>query len=80
MVILTRHISSTAASLLEKALKLKPEERHKLAENLWISLQPVDPALEAYWEKEISARVASIRSSSAELIDEDEVYARLDEN
>ena len=57
---------------------LPPEERARLAESLLESLQQEGVAeVEAAWEQEIQARVASYRRGEEEAIDGETVLAEL---
>lgn len=61
-------------SLLEKALKLSPEERAALAGSLLESLdQEIDENVEAAWSAEIAKRVAELDSGKVKTIPWSEV-------
>ena len=51
-----------------------------MANQLIESVFHTDPELEDKWAREIETRIQSIRDGTAELIDEKDVYAGLDED
>jgi putative addiction module component (TIGR02574 family) len=59
-------------SITEAALALSPEQRERLAERLFASLQG-DPEIEAAWEIEIARRIEEFRSGAARTYAADEV-------
>lgn len=52
--------------LIEKALKLPPEERFALIDELLHSLDHPDPALERIWLDEATRRLGAYRSGQVE--------------
>jgi putative addiction module component (TIGR02574 family) len=71
-------MSSVFSEIEEQAKNLPPEERARLAESLIESLQQEGVAeVEAAWEQEIQARVASYRRGDEEVIDGETVLAEL---
>lgn len=71
-------MSSVFREIEEQAKSLPPEERARLAESLLESLQQEGVAeVEAAWEQEIQARVASYRRGEEEAIDGETVLAEL---
>jgi Putative addiction module component len=65
--------------LRHELLTLSQEDRHELADELYESLiaEPLDPAWERAWAREIEQRVEDIVAGRAELIDADEAHAEL---
>jgi putative addiction module component (TIGR02574 family) len=68
--------------LLERALKLPPEDRAILAEALHASVEPEDdradeddPALRAAWREELARRIRDYREGKVKPIASDEVFA-----
>ena len=69
--------------LLERALKLPPDDRAILAEALHASLDeeaddaeaPEDPAVRAAWREELARRVRDLREGKVKPIPSDEVFA-----
>jgi len=57
--------------------RLSPEERADLAYYLLDSLEPEENGAAAAWDKEISRRVAEIRTGRAEGKDAEQVFAEL---
>ena len=66
--------------VFEAALALPEQDRQELANQLIESVFHTDPELEDKWAREIETRIQSIRDGTAELIDEKDVYAGLDED
>jgi len=65
--------------LHHELLSLSPEDRHELADELYESLvaEPLDPAWERAWSREIDQRVEDIVAGRVELVNADEVHAEL---
>ena len=62
--------------LSERAKKLAPEDRARLAEELLQSLeQDPDTEAEAAWDHEIERRVAEVEAGAAKLIPAEDVHA-----
>jgi hypothetical protein len=59
-------MTKDATRLLEDALRLRPEERAQLAEELLASLDDVEHDVELAWATEIARRAADARVSSAD--------------
>lgn len=62
---------------LDELLKLPPEERLELAEELWDSVEAHDPEWQRAWSQELARRLESIATGRAELIDADTVHEEL---
>jgi putative addiction module component (TIGR02574 family) len=69
------------ATVNEQALRLTPNEKRELIESLVISLDcdpDADPqAIAQAWDEEIARRVDAMDKGEVEMIDGDEVFARL---
>ena len=64
--------------LRDDVMKLSPEERLELAEQLYESLTPEsDPEWERAWTEEIKRRMDDLRTGRVELVDADVVHAEL---
>lgn len=72
----TQTMSAAVKEILEAALKLKPEQREELIEELSASLDATD--LGEYWEAEIRRRVDDVDSGRVKTVPADEVFARLE--
>jgi len=59
-------MTKDATRLLEDALRLRPEDRAQLAEELLASLDKAEPEVESAWAAEIARRAAEARASSAD--------------
>lgn len=71
-------MSDMLAELKKKASQLSDAERAELALSLIESLDgPADPDVEEAWRLEIERRVGQIDRGEVQLIDGDEVFARL---
>lgn len=68
---------STAKGILEAALKLDPEQREELIEELSASLDATD--LGEYWEAEIRRRVEDVDSGRVKTVPAEDVFARLEQ-
>jgi putative addiction module component (TIGR02574 family) len=69
-----------SAEIRRELLSLPPEEREKLADELYDSLdeeEARDPEWERAWTKEIQSRIADVERGGVELIDGDDVHRRL---
>ncbi len=69
-----------SAELRRELLSLPAEEREKLADELYDSLdeeEALDPQWETAWTKELQNRIADVEQGRVELIDGDEVHRRL---
>lgn len=69
------------ANVNEQALQLTPDEKRALIESLVISLDSdpdADPQeIARAWDEEIARRIEGIDRGEVEMIDGDEVFARL---
>lgn len=69
------------ADVNEQALKLTPDEKRALIESLVISLDSdpdADPAeIARAWDEEIARRIEAVDRGEVEMIDGEEVFARL---
>ena len=71
--------ASTASTetLLRQVLELPANDRAALIEELIVSLDKPDPAVDALWLKEAESRMAAYRSGELDAIDADQVFAEL---
>jgi putative addiction module component (TIGR02574 family) len=64
--------------LSQRALKLAPEDRVRLAEELLASLGgDLEPEVDAAWDAELRKRVAEVESGTVRLIPADEVFEKV---
>ncbi|HEY4394530.1 MAG TPA: addiction module protein [Polyangia bacterium] len=72
-------MSGVAKKILESALSLPPEDRERIADELWDSLEHGDDetSVEKAWEEEIARRSKEIDEGRAELVSWDEVKAEI---
>jgi putative addiction module component (TIGR02574 family) len=61
--------------LLKEALALSPIERAALVDQLLISLDKPDEAVDQMWRKEIAARLRAYRSGEAATVSAEDVLA-----
>jgi putative addiction module component (TIGR02574 family) len=59
-------MTKDASRLLEDALRLRPQDRAQLAEELLASLDEVEQDVERAWAAEIARRAAEARATSAD--------------
>jgi hypothetical protein len=59
-------MTKDATRLLEDALRLRPEDRAQLAEELLASLDETEQDVELAWANEIARRAAEARASSGD--------------
>lgn len=59
---------SSPKRVRDEALKLNPDQRLKLADLLYASLDTPDPAVAAAWEKEIARRIKDVESGAVQPI------------
>lgn len=59
-------MTKDATRLLEDALRLQPEDRAQLAEELLASLDKMESDVELAWAREIERRAAQARTSQAD--------------
>lgn len=64
----------TSKDVLEKALKLKPDERFMVVEGLIKSLDEPDISLDAIWTDEAEKRLRAYRSGNLEGIPMEEIF------
>jgi putative addiction module component (TIGR02574 family) len=69
-------MSGAAKGVLEAALKLPPEEREELIDELSASLDLSE--LGEYWEGEIRRRMEDVDAGRVKTVPADEVFARLE--
>jgi len=62
--------------ILREALKLPPEEREELIDELSASLDASD--LGEYWEAEIARRISDVDSGRVQTVPADDVFSRLE--
>ena len=70
-------MSAAVKQVLEAALKLHPEEREQLIEELSASLDATD--LGEYWETEIKRRIDDVDAGRVKTVPAEEVFARLEQ-
>jgi putative addiction module component (TIGR02574 family) len=64
--------------LSQRARKLAPEDRARLAEELLASLElPLEPEVDAASDEELRRRIAEVESGTVQLAPADEVFARV---
>jgi putative addiction module component (TIGR02574 family) len=61
--------------IVEAALRLAPEQREEIINDLWASL---DASLGDEWEEEIQRRVQDVDAGQVKTIPAEEVFSRLD--
>jgi len=69
--------ASSTKEILEAALKLDPEQREELVEELSASLDASN--LGEYWEAEIKRRIDDVDSGRVKTVPAEEVFARLEQ-
>jgi len=70
-------MSTAAKDILDAALKLDPQQREELIEELSASLDATD--LGDYWEAEIRRRIDDVDSGRVTTVPADEVFSRLEQ-
>lgn len=70
-------MAASAKAVLEQALRLPPNDRAALVENLILSLDNPDPSVDAQWLKEAEDRLAAYRSGELAAVDAEQVFAEL---
>ena len=70
-------MSVSTETVLRQALELPANDRAALVEELIVSLDKPDPALDALWLKEAESRLAAYRSGELGAVDADEVFSEL---
>ena len=68
-------MSAAVKEILDAALKLDPEQREELIDELSASLDATD--LGEYWEAEIKRRIDDVDSGRVKTVPAGEVFARL---
>lgn len=69
-----------SAEIRRELLNLPPEEREKLADELYDSLDEEEaraPEWQSAWTKEIQSRIADVAEGKVELIDSEQVFQEL---
>jgi putative addiction module component (TIGR02574 family) len=68
-----------AKEILDAALALEPHEREKIADDLWDSLERDhdQASVEKAWEDELARRAKEIDEGRAELVEWNDVKARI---
>lgn len=64
----------SSKDVLEKALKLKPDERFMVVEGLIKSLDEPDSSLDTIWAEEAEKRLKAYRSGNLEGIPMEEIF------
>jgi len=72
-------MSEAFENILSVAMKLTPEERVALAQNLYASVEEIDPEVEAAWGQEIKRRLDAIDAGEVELIPWEQVEKEMQE-
>jgi len=70
-------MSAATKAVLEAALKLPPEEREELVDDLSASLDATD--LGEYWEGEIARRMGDVDAGRVKTVPAEDVFARLEQ-
>lgn len=70
-------MSTGAKEILEAALKLDPQQREELIEELSASLDATN--LGEYWEAEIQRRIEDVDSGRVKAVPADEVFTSLEQ-
>lgn len=70
-------MSEPARNLLREALRLSPNERAALVEQLSASLDKPDPLMDALWLKEAESRMAAYHAGELDAVDAETVFAGL---
>ena len=70
-------MSAATKAVLEAALKLAPEEREELVDELSASLDLTD--LGEYWEGEIKRRMEDVDAGRVKTVPAEDVFARLEQ-
>lgn len=70
-------MSVSTETLLRQALELPANDRAALVEELIVSLDKPDPALDILWLKEAESRLAAYRSGELGAVDADQVFSEL---
>jgi putative addiction module component (TIGR02574 family) len=70
-------MAASVKAVLDQALKLPPNDRAALVENLIYSLDKPDPSLDAQWIREAEDRLAAYRSGELAAVDAEQVFAEL---
>jgi len=70
-------MSAAVKDILEAALKLDPEQREELIDELSACLDATD--LGEYWEAEIKRRIDDVDSGRVKTVPAEDVFARLEQ-
>jgi len=65
----------SSKEILQKALKLKPNERANIVEGLLRSLDEPDSTLDDIWADEAEKRLKAYRAGNLEGIDSDHIFS-----
>jgi putative addiction module component (TIGR02574 family) len=74
------NVMPVSAEIRRELLSLPAEEREKLADELYDSLdeeEAGDPEWQSAWTKELQSRISDVEQGRVELIDGDDVHRRL---
>ena len=70
-------MSDSTAQVIEQALRLPPDERATVIEQLLSSLDQPDDRIDALWAKEAEDRIAAYEAGEMQAISAEEVFAEL---
>jgi putative addiction module component (TIGR02574 family) len=73
----TKPMSVSTETVLRQALELPANDRAALVDELIVSLDKPDAALDVLWLKEAESRLAAYRSGELGAVDADEVFSEL---
>ena len=76
----TKPMSVSTETVLRQALELPANDRAALVDELIVSLDKPDAALDVLWLKEAESRLAAYRSGELGAVDADEVFSELGRN
>ena len=65
------------AEIVESALKLKPDERLNLVDQILYSLDHPDPEIDCIWIDEAEKRLAAYRAGKVKGIPAEEIFGKL---
>lgn len=67
-----------AKELLKQALKLTPDERFELADQVLHSLDRPDPVIDKLWLDEAERRLAAYRAGKVEAIPAEAIFGKIE--
>lgn len=67
----------TTQDMLNQALKLDPDKRFELAEEILRSLDQPDPTIDALWLEEAERRLAAYRAGKVRAVPAEDVFGPL---